>query len=60
MTSFYAHLSAIEEDVAKGKIVRAGDLIARSGSTGQVTGPHLHFEIRLNGAAVDPEAYGNF
>ena len=60
MTSFYAHLSAIQEDVAKGKIVRAGDLIAKSGSTGQVTGPHLHFEIRLNGAAVDPEAYGNF
>ena len=60
MTSFYAHLSAIEAGMAKGKIVRAGDLIARSGSTGQVTGPHLHFEIRLNGAAVDPEAYGNF
>ncbi len=60
MTSFYAHLSAIQDDVQKGNIVRAGDLIAKSGSTGQVTGPHLHFEIRLNGAAVDPEAYGNF
>ena len=60
MTSFYAHLSSIREGVAKGKTVRGGDLIAKSGSTGQVTGPHLHFEIRLNGNAVDPEAYGNF
>lgn len=60
MTSFYAHLSLIQDGIKKGTIVRAGDLIAKSGSTGQVTGPHLHFEIRLNGAAVDPEAYGNF
>lgn len=60
MTSFYAHLSSIREGVQKGKTVRGGDLIAKSGSTGQVTGPHLHFEIRLNGNPVDPEAYGNF
>ena len=60
MTSFYAHLSMILEGMKKGKTVRGGDLIAKSGSTGQVTGPHLHFEIRLNGSAVDPEAYGNF
>lgn len=60
MSSFYAHLSLIQDDAKKGKIVRAGELIAKSGSTGQVTGPHLHFEIRLNGNAVDPEAYGNF
>ena len=60
MTSFYAHLSSIQDSAQKGTIVRAGDLIAKSGSTGQVTGPHLHFEIRLNGNAVNPEAYGNF
>ena len=60
MTSFYAHLSMIQEGAQKGAVVRAGELIAKSGSTGKVTGPHLHFEIRLNGNAVDPEAYGNF
>ncbi len=60
MSSFYAHLSSIQEDAQEGKIVRAGDLIAKSGSTGQVTGPHLHFEIWLNGKSVDPAAYGNF
>ena len=60
MTSLYAHLSLIKEGITKGKTVRGGDLIAKSGSTGEVTGPHLHFEIRLNGAAVDPEAYRNF
>ena len=60
MTSFYAHLSSIQENAQKGTIVRAGELIAKSGSTGQVTGPHLHFEIWLNGKTVDPSAYGNF
>lgn len=60
MTSFYAHLSLVQDGIKRGKVVRAGDLIAKSGSTGQVTGPHLHFEIRLNGSAVNPEAYGNF
>ncbi len=60
MTSFYAHLSLVQDGIKKGTLVRAGDLIAKSGSTGQVTGPHLHFEIRVNGNAVDPEAYGNF
>ena len=34
-----------------------GDLIALSGSTGQSTGPHCHFEIRIDGTAVDPEDY---
>ncbi|MBO7123679.1 MAG: M23 family metallopeptidase [Treponema sp.] len=60
MSSFYAHLSSIQESAQKGTIVRAGELIAKSGSTGQVTGPHLHFEIWLNGKTVDPSAYGNF
>ena len=60
MTSFYAHLSLVQDGIKKGKTVRAGDLIAKSGSSGLVTGPHLHFEIRLNGSPVNPEAYGNF
>ena len=60
MTSFYAHLSSIQENAKKGALVRAGELIAKSGSTGQVTGPHLHFEIWLNGKSVDPAAYGHF
>ena len=52
MTSWYAHLSRI--DVPRGRCVVAGDRIGRVGSTGNSTGPHLHFELRLRGAAVDP------
>ena len=52
MTSWYAHLSRI--GVRRGACVAAGALIGRVGSTGESTGPHLHFELRLRGAAVDP------
>ena len=52
MTSWYAHLSRIS--VPRGRCVVAGDRIGRVGSTGNSTGPHLHFELRLRGAAVDP------
>jgi murein DD-endopeptidase MepM/ murein hydrolase activator NlpD len=52
MTSWYAHLSRI--DVPRGRCVVAGDPIGLVGSTGRATGPHLHFELRLRGAAVDP------
>jgi murein DD-endopeptidase MepM/ murein hydrolase activator NlpD len=54
----YAHLSAIS--VKAGQAVTAGQRIGRSGSTGNVTGPHLHFEVRTGpgfGTDVDPLAY---
>ena len=52
MTSWYAHLSRIS--VRPGTCVVAGNRIGRVGATGRATGPHLHFELRLRGAAVDP------
>ena len=48
----YGHCSALL--VSPGQVVLQGDPIARVGSTGNSTGPHLHFEIRLNGQNVDP------
>ena len=53
--SAYAHCSKLL--VARGDTVRAGDAIAEVGSTGNSTGPHLHFEYRVDGRAVDPEIY---
>ena len=51
----YAHLSLLH--VALGAVVRQGDLIGAVGSTGASTGPHLHFELRFDGRAVDPLLY---
>jgi murein DD-endopeptidase MepM/ murein hydrolase activator NlpD len=50
----YAHLRRIE--TKKNMAVTAGERIGQVGSTGRATGPHLHFEIRLDGRAVDPVA----
>ena len=51
----YAHLSSFA--VQAGQLVRQGDVIGYVGSTGASTGPHLHFELRFAGRAVDPIGY---
>jgi murein DD-endopeptidase MepM/ murein hydrolase activator NlpD len=52
--SFFAHFSTITTKV--GDVVKPGDIVGRVGATGRVTGPHLHWTARLNGARVDPLA----
>ncbi len=54
MQSRYAHMDAIAPGIKTGGTVAAGDLIGYVGTTGRSTGPHLHFEIHIAGAAVDP------
>lgn len=53
--TWYAHTSKMY--VKKGQEVKAGDIIAEVGSTGNSTGPHLHLEIRLNGEHINPQEY---
>jgi murein DD-endopeptidase MepM/ murein hydrolase activator NlpD len=55
MSTRYGHLSRF--NVVPGQEVRRGDIIGYSGSTGRATSPHLHFEVRLGGAAVNPHPY---
>lgn len=53
LATFYCHLSEIYAQ--EGSIIRQGETIGLVGSTGWSTGPHLHFEVRINGIRVDPE-----
>ena len=55
VTTLYAHGSEILAQV--GDVVKRGDAIMKVGSTGWSTGPHLHFEIRINGTTIDPYPY---
>ena len=55
MVTLYAHNSKLL--VSVGDTVEAGDTVSLSGSTGRSTGPHLHFEVRVNGQRVNPRSY---
>ena len=50
----YAHLSEIADGVREGTRVKAGDGIGAVGATGFVSGPNLHYEVRVDGRPVDP------
>lgn len=55
MVTFYAHMSST--NVKIGQVVNKGDVIGAVGSTGWSTGPHLHFEVRINGTPYDPRGW---
>jgi murein DD-endopeptidase MepM/ murein hydrolase activator NlpD len=55
LTTRYAHMS--EALVEEGEVVAKGAVLGRIGSTGRSTGPHLHYEVRVDGEPVDPERY---
>jgi murein DD-endopeptidase MepM/ murein hydrolase activator NlpD len=55
MVTRYAHMSRFE--VKRGQTVQPGDVIGAIGSTGRSTGPHLHFEVRINNRAVNPRPF---
>ena len=51
----YGHASYVV--VSAGQQVKRGQIVAYMGSTGFSTGPHVHYEVRINGRAVDPSSY---
>ena len=55
LDTLYGHLSALY--VREGQSVRRGQAVGAVGATGRATGAHLHYEVRVNGAPVDPRRY---
>lgn len=55
--TMYAHLSQIKDGIEPGAEVTRGQIIALSGNSGQTSGPHLHYEVHMNGRSVDPLNY---
>ena len=55
LTTRYGHLSKIETTI--GQEIARGEPLGRVGSTGRSTGPHLHYEVRINDTPVNPLAY---
>lgn len=55
LSTLYGHNSSLK--VSVGETVSKGEVVARSGSTGMSTGPHLHFEVREKGEYVNPMSY---
>jgi murein DD-endopeptidase MepM/ murein hydrolase activator NlpD len=55
--TYYAHLSQFE--VVAGQSIRRGEIVGLSGATGRVTSPHLHYEVRRGGTAINPQPYLN-
>lgn len=53
----YAHLSTFARDLRVGRLVGTGDIIGAVGTSGHAHGPHLHFEVRQSGRAVDPKPF---
>ena len=53
--TYYAHLSRF--NVVAGQEIRRGEALGMSGATGRVTSPHLHYEVRRGGTAVNPYQY---
>lgn len=53
--TYYAHMSEIDKDIQEGDLISVGTILGKVGSTGRSTGPHLHFEVNVNGVAIDPE-----
>ncbi len=57
LTTFYGHLSRIS--VRVGQAVKRGQIVGRAGSTGRSTGPHVHYEVRVNDRPVNPRRFSD-